>query len=81
VKRPTIKHRIAIGTSARGNVNLAANNGANPSFAGSEVEVCSAIHDTVIGKSDGFHLKLAGALKEIRDAAKAVEQTEFAMDM
>ena len=72
---------VSVVAAARRQVAFHANDGLDAFPAGDTVEVDRRVEDAVIGEADGVHPELLGALYQGLDAAKAVEETVFGMQM
>jgi hypothetical protein len=74
-----------LGTTAEvavlGYISLAADDGLYACFLGCQVELNSTIHYSVVGYRQAIHSHLSGSFNQLRDAAHAVKQTIFSMDM
>ena len=66
---------------ARGDIDLAADHGVQPGGLAGAVEIDHAVHHAVIGDGDGRLPERLGALDELPDAAGAVEQAVFGVDV
>ena len=81
VEGAAVEGGVAVGVGAGGDVNLAADDRADALVAGGQVEVGGGVHGAVVGDGDRVHAERGGALDEVGDAAEAVEQAEFAVDV
>ena len=66
---------------AGGHIDLAADDGADALLFALLVEIDDAVHDTVIGDGDGGLAQGLGALDQPLDAAGAIEEAVFAVDV
>ena len=64
-----------------GDVDLAAEDRLDALVARRLVEVDRARERAVVGERDGRHLELGGALREVRDPARAVEDRVLRVDV
>ena len=72
---------LLLRAAARGDIDLAADDGLDPLGDAGLIEVHRAVHDAVVGDGEGGLPQLPGALGNPVDAAGAVEQGIFGMDM
>ena len=70
-----------IEAGAGGHIDLAADDGADALLFALLVEIDDAVHDTVIGDGDGGLAQGLGALDQPLDAAGAIEEAVFAVDV
>ena len=70
-----------IEAGTRRDVDLAADNRLDSLRLAGAVEIHHAVHDAVVGNCDGILSKLACAFGNLRDAAGAVKQAVFAVQM
>ena len=68
-------------TRARCDVDLAADDGLDALFLCFFIKIDDAIHRTVVSDGNAVHAKLFCRLDEFLDAARAVKQRKFCMDM
>ena len=76
-----VERMYLIVACARGNIDLAADNGLHPALLGGSVEIDHAIHRAVVCDGDGGLPELLGTVKHRPDAARTVEQAVFCMQM
>ena len=76
-----VKFVLLIKTRARGNVDLAADDGLDALGLAGAVKVDRAVHHAVVGDGAGGLPHRLDELWKVADAARAVEQAEFGMDM
>ena len=76
-----VERMYLIVACARGNIDLAADNGLHPALLGGSVEIDHAIHRAVVCDGDGGLPELLGTVKHRPDAACTVEQAVFCMQM
>ena len=81
VEGAAVEGGVAVGVGAGGDVDLAADDGADALVAGGQVEVGGGVHGAVVGDGDRVHAERGGALDEVGNATEAVEQAEFAVDV
>ena len=72
---------LAVGHIARGDIDLAADDGLDALGAAGLVKGDGAVHHTVVGERDGALPQLLDALRQLVRAARAVEQGIFAVDV
>ena len=70
-----------IEAGAGGHIDLAADDGADALLFALLVEIDDAVHHAVVGDGDGRLSQLPGALHQSLDAAGAVQQAVFAVDV
>ena len=70
-----------IEAGAGGHIDLAADDGADALLFALLVEIDDAVHDTMIGDGDGGLAQGLGALDQPLDAAGAIEEAVFAVDV
>ena len=70
-----------IEAGAGGHIDLAADDGADALLFALLVEIDDTVHDTVIGDGDGGLAQGLGALDQPLDAAGAIEEAVFAVDV
>jgi len=64
-----------------GDINFAANDWFYPCFLGRHIKIDDAIHSAVISDSKAVHAQLFGPGNELGDAAHAIEQAVFSVDV
>ena len=62
-------------------VDLAADDGMDPLFFARAVEIDHAVHHAVVGDGKGIKALALRRLRDLTDAARAVEQAVFGMNM
>ncbi len=72
---------IAAEATSRRHVYLTADDGLYPRFSGGAVELDDAVHSAVVGYGQAVHTQLFGPCNQLRNAAHAIEQTVFGMDV
>ena len=72
---------VAAEVAARGDIDLAADDGLDAGLSGCLVELDDAVHHAVVGDGQAVHAQLFGPCHQLRDAAHAVEQAVFGVDM
>ena len=70
-----------IEAGAGGHIDLAADDGADALLFALLVEIDDTVHDTMIGDGDGGLAQGLGALDQPLDAAGAIEEAVFAVDV
>ena len=73
--------RLAVKARARGDIDLAADDGLDPRRLTGLIEGHRAVHDPVVGERDGALAELPDARGKPVRAAGAVEQAEFTVNM
>ena len=76
-----VELRVAVGHAPGGHVGLDADDRLDGVVLTSLVEGHDAIHDAVIGQGQGRLVELPGPLSQLVDAAQAVEQRIFGMNV
>ena len=64
-----------------GNIDFTANDWFYTCFLGRYIKIDDAIHGAVVSDSKTVHAQLFGPLDKLRDAAHAIEQAIFSVDM
>jgi hypothetical protein len=62
-------------------IDLAADDGLYPGIFSFEVECDYAVESPVIGDGQAIHAHLFGSVDEMRDAAHAIKETVFSVDV
>ncbi len=76
-----VELRVPVAHAPRGEVGFHAQDRLDARALGGAIEVDHAEHRAVIGQRQSRHAQFAGALHQVRDAAQAVEQRVFGMDV
>jgi len=64
-----------------GDIDFAANDWFYTCFLGSHIKIDDTIHGTVVSDSKAVHAQLFGPGNKLRDAAHAIEQAIFSVDV
>jgi hypothetical protein len=72
---------IAAEATARGDINLTANDGLDAGLFSSLVKLDGTVHDAVVGDGQAIHTQFFSLLHEPRDTAHTIQQAVFGVDM
>ena len=76
-----VKLMLLVKSCTVGHIHLAADNGMDTLLLAGAVEVHRAVHDAVVGDSAGVLPHGLHQCRQVADAARAIQQTVFRMDM